>query len=233
MFVVVNYDRVLVDELEVSEVVSFNGGVKRIHVIQSHPTFLVEFPWLIYRSEVHPKSTMFRLYLEPSGRVVNDLLKFLDKLETTVGKKISDKISSHSKIVEQHNASGHGGRFISIRIPPADLHRCFDTTAKDTKTYHLTDIRRGMYVKAILDFSEVLMDDKKWGFVPKLFQMQVKTCPPMLLMPSSSPLPMPKAVDTKTATVSSSQATVIRKKFVPNLEEIIKKKNELGGRKIE
>lgn len=238
--VVVSYDRVIVDELEVSEAVPHPGGMCKVHVIQTHPTFLVETPWFVIRFDLlTAKPSSLKVYLDPPGKVVQSWCTFVKNLERSVKEKLSGVTRSgitHQSIVEEGVS---GGRYMTIRIPSSELvYRCFDSTSGKDIPCDLSEIRKGMMVRFILDMSEVWVDNKKWGFTPRLFQAQVRGCPQTGFLKAAGPprsQPLPPAGGTSSSSKSSGAVAaaakpVSNKKFIPSLEDIIRRKNELKGK---
>ena len=100
------------------------------------------------------------------------------------------------------------------------MYQCFDIT--NNTTCELNNIKRGSYIKVTVDLSDAWIDVSKgmYGLNVKLFQLQNAQCPPRLITAiSTKPIkPSPK---------QSQKEETKHKTFVPNLEEIIKKKKQL------
>jgi hypothetical protein len=238
MFEVVAFDRVLVDELEVSEPVSHPGGICKVHVIQQHPTFLVELPWMVARFDLSSAASKasFKLYLDPPCKTTGSWCDFVKGLEKNMKERLlADRVirslaQFHSMIEE----GAIGGRYMTIKVPPsACMYSCFDTTSGKDMVCDLNDVKRGMLIKLILDCSEIIIDNKKAGFSPRLFQLQAKGCPKSSFMKAASTSATTKTHPTVTPAVrkhkeeKDNSGTASRKAFVPNLEDIIKRKNQL------
>ena len=225
MFSPVPFERVLIPELEVSEPVLQHGDVYKISIIQDYPTFLVEFPWLINKYDVYVnKYPTFKVYLEPYGNITNDLADFINHVEVAVQQRLAKFKVTLRKSVEQEESSQM--RYITVRVPPSKgMYQCFDVTNNNTPC-DLNDVKRGSYVKLVVDISEAWVDTGKslFGLNIRLFQLQMAQCPLKVLSTGGKTTlsTKPQAVNAPT-----KQKEAPKKAFVPNLDEIIKKRKQL------
>lgn len=235
MFNVVSYDRVVVDELDISIPVAQPGGLFRVNVTQDHPTFLVSLPWFISRFDMaysSNKMSTMKLYLEPNGRIAESLHQFFRNLEKIVENRIKRHIDPTIRKYSVVEEGSTGGRYITLQIPNTkDMYACFNSSSGKEEPSEISEIRKGMPISVTVDLNEVWIDKKKWYIAPRLFQIQYKCCPQTtFLKASNSPTPSSKtSAPIKSTNKTEKQPTKTSIKFVPNLEDIIRRKNELKG----
>lgn len=219
MFVSVPYNRVLISELDVSDPIKQHGQYYKIYITQHYPTCLVELPWLQNRFDLSPgKFSSFRLYLEPWSGPAKDLATFFSQLESTVRDRLLHRglLADPRPCVESDEDSE--AKYVTIKIPTErSMYQCF-TAGSPTD---LMSAKRGVFVKLVLDLSSAWFDmsGKVFGLSPRLFHMLIMTCPMKFLGPSERDLQP-----------STSAKVSVEKKFVPSLDDIIKKRNELMSR---
>jgi hypothetical protein len=212
------FQRVLLSELDISSPVLQHGDICRISVIQDHPTFLIETPWFVNKYDIQvQKYSSFRLYLEPYSKVISEFKSFLDQLENYVKETIPQDIRLKSMM--EHD-DGSEATFLNVRVPSnQEMYQCFDV--QTNTACELNGTGRGVYLKLVLDLSDVWLDKRKklCGFNVRLFQMQVQKCPTKALMVIS------KSAPSQPTNPPPPPKTAVR--FSPNLDDIIKQRGKL------